>query len=79
MYPRGCVRHARMFFNSPDLNLKSAVPSSFTLRPGREMVTHLARDYAAMAGMIFGEAPPFRSILERVSDFEAKVNGMAPE
>ena len=43
------------------------------------MVTHLARDYAAMAGMIFGEAPPFRSILERVSDFEAKVNGMAPE
>ena len=29
--------------------------------------------------VIFGEAPPFRDILERVSDFEAKVNGISPE
>ncbi|MGB8521863.1 MAG: nucleotidyl transferase AbiEii/AbiGii toxin family protein [Candidatus Acidiferrales bacterium] len=28
-----CVRHARMFFNRPDLDLASAVPGSFALTP----------------------------------------------
>ena len=77
--PRGCVRRARMLFNSPDLNLKSAALGSFTLTPGRGILTHPARGCAAAAGMIFGEAPPFRGILERVSDFEAKVICMTPE
>ncbi|MET4349617.1 nucleotidyl transferase AbiEii/AbiGii toxin family protein [Bradyrhizobium sp. RT9a] len=71
---RDCVRHARMFFNSPDLNLATAVPGSFTLSPSREMATELARDYSAMTGMIFGEAPAFEDILERVTKFEADVN-----
>jgi hypothetical protein len=69
-----CVRHARMFFNSPDLNLATALPGSFTLTPGRDMAADLARDYAAMRGMIFGEAPPFAHVLDRIADFEATVN-----
>ena len=28
-----CVRHARMFFNRPDLDLASAIPGSFALTP----------------------------------------------
>jgi hypothetical protein len=69
-----CVRHARMFFNSPDLNLAAAAPGPFTLSPNRAMAADLARDYAAMSGMIFGEAPPFGDILKRVAAFEAEVN-----
>lgn len=72
-----CVRHARMFFNSPDLNLATAVPGTFTLSPNRDMAADLARDYTAMTGMIFGEAPPFAQILDRVADFEATVNAGA--
>ncbi|KUM25217.1 hypothetical protein AU467_04380 [Mesorhizobium loti] len=71
---RDCVRHARMFFNSPDLNLATAVPGSFTLSPSREMAAELARDYTAMKGMIFGDAPAFENILERVAKFEADAN-----
>ena len=52
-----CVRHARMFFNNPDLNLAAAEPGSFTLSPSAQMTTELVRDYTAMAGMIFGRAP----------------------
>jgi Nucleotidyl transferase AbiEii toxin, Type IV TA system len=69
-----CARHARMFFNSPDLNLAAAAPGSFTLSPNRDMATDLARDYAAMIGMIFGNAPSFSEVLKRVADFEAEVN-----
>jgi Nucleotidyl transferase AbiEii toxin, Type IV TA system len=69
-----CVRHARMFFNSSDLNLAAAMSGSFTLSPNRPMAADLARDYAAMTGMIFGEAPSFGQILARVADFEAQVN-----
>ncbi|MGJ4898648.1 nucleotidyl transferase AbiEii/AbiGii toxin family protein [Bradyrhizobium oligotrophicum] len=69
-----CVRHARMFFNSPDLNLATAVPGSFTLSPNRDMATELTRDYAAMAGMIFGEAPALEEVLGRVAELEARIN-----
>ena len=69
-----CVRHARMFFNSPDLNLATAAPGSFTLSPSSEMATELARDYAAMAGMIFGTAPAFEEVLGRIAALEAHVN-----
>lgn len=69
-----CVRHARMFFNSPDLNLATAAPGSFTLSPNPNMAADLTRDYAAMTGMIFGEAPSFSEILKRIVDFEAEVN-----
>ena len=69
-----CVRHARMFFNSPDLNLAAAEPGSFTLSPSAQMTTELARDYAAMAGMIFGRAPALDEVLGRVAELEARVN-----
>jgi hypothetical protein len=73
-----CVRHARMFFNSPDINLATAAPGSFTLSPNRDMAAALARDYSAMSGMIFGEAPPLGAILDRLADFEADVNAAGP-
>jgi Nucleotidyl transferase AbiEii toxin, Type IV TA system len=69
-----CVRHARMFFNSPDLNLATAVPGSFTLTPSRDMAAALRRDYTAMSGMIFGEAPHLNEILEGIADFEKQTN-----
>ena len=39
-----CVRHARMFFNSPDLDLATAEPGGFTLRPTDGMLGDLRRD-----------------------------------
>ena len=69
-----CVRHARMFFNSPDLNLAAAEPGSFTLSPSAQMTTELARDYTAMAGMIFGRAPALHEVLGRVAELEARIN-----
>jgi hypothetical protein len=69
-----CVRHARMFFNSPALNLATAAPGSFTLSPSAAMATELARDYAAMAGMIFGKAPALEEVLGRVAELEARIN-----
>ena len=69
-----CVRHARMFFNSPDLNLATAAPGSFTLSPSPEMATQLTRDYAAMAGMIFGNAPTLEEVLGQIAELEAHIN-----
>jgi hypothetical protein len=55
--------------------LATAAPGSFTLSPNHEMADALGRDYTAMAGMIFGAAPAFSEILERISKFEAAENG----
>ena len=42
--------------------------------PNREMAAYLARMYAAMTGIIFGDAPPFTRILDSLPNFEVAVN-----
>lgn len=71
---RDCARHARMFFNSSDLDLVSAQPGSFALSPLPEMDTQLRRDYTAMAGMIFGDVPGWEAIVETIRQFEEQIN-----
>jgi hypothetical protein len=69
-----CVRHARMFFNRPDLDLASAVPGSFALTPHDGMLADLKRDYAAMSGMIFGPIPTVDEVVAAIGDLEDRLN-----
>ncbi len=70
-----CVAHARMFFNSRDLDLAHAAPGCFTLVPTEAMIVELRRDYTAMAGMIFGTIPSFDDVLTTAAALEASLNG----
>ena len=45
-----CVRHARMFFGRPDLDLEHAAPGTFAIVPTPDMRGRLERDYVNMAG-----------------------------
>ena len=69
-----CARHARLFFGSTDLGLDSARPNTFTLRPSAAMQGALERDYNAMAGMIFGDIPPFAAVLDSTARLEQAIN-----
>jgi hypothetical protein len=69
-----CVRHARMFFNRPDLDLASAAPSSFALAPHNGMLAALRHDYEAMSGMIFGPIPSLDEIVTVISELEQSLN-----
>ena len=69
-----CVEHARMFFDRPDYNLAEAKPPTFSIRPEGEMIDVLRRDYDAMSGMIFGDAPAFEDIMSEVTKLEAILN-----
>ncbi|MTJ93949.1 MAG: nucleotidyl transferase AbiEii/AbiGii toxin family protein [Desulfovibrio sp.] len=71
-----CASHARLFFNRGPLDLESAVPGTFALVPSPDMVRSLEDDYGRMAGMIFGEAPPFEDIVDAISDAEEKLNAV---
>ncbi len=72
-----CAHHARLFFGSADLGLDSAVPGTLTLTPDTAMRLALRKDYDAMAGMIFGDIPPFDALLHSAEHFEQIVNGAA--
>lgn len=69
-----CARHAQMFFNSADLDLKSARPGSFALATTPEMIDALRRDYQAMSGMIFGEVPDFTMVINEIGELEQQIN-----
>lgn len=69
-----CALHARLFFGSTDLGLDLAAPGSFTLVPSMAMRNALARDYAAMTGMVFGDVPDLDAILQSTSQLERKLN-----
>ena len=42
-----------------------------------EMLERLARDYRAMSGMIFGQAPPFGEVMATVVALERRLNAVA--
>lgn len=67
---RDCARHARMFFNRPDLDLDAAVAGNFTPAPSDAMLPALERDYTNMRGMIFGEIPQFSDVVDRIRQLE---------
>jgi Nucleotidyl transferase AbiEii toxin, Type IV TA system len=69
-----CARHARMFFNRPDLDLASAAPGTFALAPHNQMLTDFERDYEAMAGMVFGPIPAFGEVMASIVELEQRLN-----
>jgi hypothetical protein len=69
-----CVRHARMFFNRPDLDLASAIPGSFALTPHDGMLADLRRDYEAMSGMVFGPIPTVDAVVAAIVELEQRLN-----
>lgn len=70
-----CVAHARMFFDRPDYDLASAAPGTFALAPHDEMIEQLRIDYRAMQGMIFGDPPEFKAVLDSINILEKRLNG----
>ena len=69
-----CVRHARMFFNRPDLDLASATLGSFALIPHDGMLAALRRDYEAMSGMVFGPIPSVDEVVAAIAELEERLN-----
>ncbi|MES3026306.1 MAG: nucleotidyl transferase AbiEii/AbiGii toxin family protein [Pseudomonadota bacterium] len=69
-----CVGHARMFFNSPDLDLGSATPGTFALKPTADMLKPLEADYRAMSGMIFRQAPAFETVMDSMARLDTRLN-----
>lgn len=79
---RRCVEHGKVFFARKDHRLDLAQPGTFTLTPNEGMSKALEADYAAMRGMIHGEIPSWRDILESVASAELVLNaapGWEPE
>jgi hypothetical protein len=69
-----CAAHARMFFNSPDLGLDTAMPGSFSLSLVAGMTDELRRDYGRMVGMVMGAAPRFEDVMASIASLEAELN-----
>lgn len=69
-----CVRHARMFFGRPDLDLEHARHGTFAIVPTSDMRGRLERDYVNMSGMIFGPIPSFHEVMATMADLERSLN-----
>lgn len=69
-----CARHARLFFGSADLGLGAAKPGTYTLMPEGAMRDALAKDYAAMSGMIFGAVPSLDEVLASLERLQQSIN-----
>lgn len=63
-----------VFFGSSDLGLEAAQAGTYTLVPTAAMREALAKDYAAMTGMIFGEVPSLEEVLASVEMLGNLVN-----
>ena len=66
--------HNLLAFRQAWKKFEEAVPGSLRIVPQAELRREIARDYAAMQGMILGDTPPFDWIMEKLVDIEAAVN-----
>jgi hypothetical protein len=62
------------FYPSKWARYDLAKPGTFRLIPDQSLVTLLARDYRDMAVMLFGEAPPFTTIMTTLTALEDEIN-----
>ena len=68
------VKHKETFYPSGWARYDLARPGSLHLAPPGNRLVALEQDYKKMAVMIFGEAPPFGWILDRLGTLEKEIN-----
>jgi hypothetical protein len=68
------AEHKSQFFPVAWARYDEARPGSLRLVPHADLAKMLERDYSAMKEMIFGEQPPFSSIIERIAALEDRIN-----
>ncbi|HXF88079.1 MAG TPA: nucleotidyl transferase AbiEii/AbiGii toxin family protein [Xanthobacteraceae bacterium] len=66
--------HNLLAFRQAWKKFEEAVPGTLRLVPQEELRREIEKDYAAMQGMILGDAPPFEWIIEQLAAIEAAVN-----
>jgi hypothetical protein len=68
------VRHKETFYPSAWARYDLARPGSLRLKPAKERLAALERDYRNMGVMIFGEPPAFNAIMETLAALEQDIN-----
>jgi hypothetical protein len=68
------VRHKETFYPSGWAQYDLARPGSFHMVPPETRIAALERDYRNMGVMIFGEPPPFGTIMETLAALEQEIN-----
>jgi hypothetical protein len=68
---RGDGRMSRHYYD-----VHAAKRGSFRVRPIKEMLEPLKKDYSAMATMIFGDVPTFEEVLASVARAEERLNAV---
>ncbi len=66
--------HKLLLFRRSWEKLEEAVPGSLHLTPQDEIKKELAKDYAAMSGMMFGKPPDFEWVLDEIAKLEDAIN-----
>jgi hypothetical protein len=69
-----CRNHKLALFRNSWEKLEEAEPGKFHLVPQKEILKDLTDDYAAMTGMMFGDAPEFDWIIEQLEKLEKTIN-----
>ncbi len=67
--------HNLIAFRQAWKRFEEAVPGSVRLVPQPELRTAIERDYGAMQGMILGDVPDFRWVMEQLQHAESAING----
>lgn len=66
--------HKLLLFKRGWEKLEEAKPGSIRLVPQDDIINDLAKDYEAMSGMMFGDAPDFEWVMGEIAKLEEAIN-----
>ncbi|GHS90645.1 hypothetical protein FACS1894201_11890 [Bacteroidia bacterium] len=67
------VAHRRMFQAMKDFDYDTLFPDKISIIPQDSIIDKWADDYAKMQTMIYGEAPTFEEIIEKIKQLEKRI------
>jgi hypothetical protein len=70
------VKHKETFYPAAWARYDLAAPGTLKLAPAGASVGALKQDYRDMATTIFGDAPRFESVMEKLAALEDEVNAL---
>ena len=70
------VRFKKHFYRSSRARYDQAEIGTYKLIPNKDAIKKLSDDYDSMREMIFGDYPDFSLIIEKISDFQEKLNNL---
>jgi hypothetical protein len=71
---KSIIAHRRMFIAMKDFDYDTLSPATINIIPPESVIANWEEDYSKMQTMIYGEYVPFNKLIDKIKQFNKRIN-----